>query len=345
MKNNNFKFIAIFIFLFVGWQFFAAPSVSAQRRDHLTEMEVELVRDAQEHDVRVRPVDINASHWDSTLEPEGEALALRLGFRRIDGFRKIWGDTIAHARTNDRFASIEQFARRTALPAAALRKLADADAFGSLGQRRRDALWEVRRTPSDQLPLFAYAAAAELGQEPDAALPVMPLAEEVVADYQSIRLSLKAHPLQFLRPTLSGEGVASCAETNAAPDGSKVRTAGVVLIRQRPGKGTAVFITIEDETGVVNALLWARDMERQRRAVMSARLMLIEGEIQRSKEGVVHLMAKGIVDRTAMLDSLTDSKGPTPEMARADEVNRPPAQRSRGHPRDVRILPKSRDFH
>ena len=126
----------------------------------------------------------------------------------------------------------------------------------------------------------------------------------------------------------------------------------MVLIRQRPGKGNAVFITIEDETGIVNALLWARDMERQRRAVMSARLMLIEGEIQRSKEGVVHLMARRIVDRTAMLDSIADGIGLSPPMAHADEVNRPqtargnhPPPRRHGHPRNVRVIPKSRDFH
>ena len=305
----------------------------------------QLVRDAQEHDVEVRPIDIGSSDWDNSIERSGTDLTLRLGFRRIDGFREEWGHAIVRARTDDPFASIEQVARRTALPAAALRKLADADAYGSLGKGRREALWDVRRTPSDQLPLFAYADAAELGEEPDPALPVMPLSEEVVADYQITRLSLKAHPVQFLRATLASEGVLSCADTNGLPDGRKVRTAGVVLIRQRPGKGNAVFITIEDETGVVNALLWARDMERQRRAVMAARLMLIEGEIQRSKEGVVHLMAKRITDRTPMLDRLSDHDDLTPPMAHADEVNRPQVPNRHSHPRNVRVLPKSRDFH
>jgi error-prone DNA polymerase len=148
--------------------------------------------------------------------------------------------------------------------------------------------------------------------------------------------------------------VLSCADTNAAPDGRKVACAGIVLIRQRPGKGNAVFITIEDETGVVNALLWARDMEKQRRAVMAARLMRIEGVIQRSKEDVVHLMASRIIDCTERLDHLSESHRADPQLARADEVARPQAPRgpghrapgrTAGHPRNVRILPKSRDFH
>jgi error-prone DNA polymerase len=281
-------------------------------------------------------------------------MCLRLGFRHIDGFRENWGRAIEAARTVGPFASIEDLARRAALPPAALRKLADADAFGSLGKGRRDALWEARRTPSDQLPLFAFADAAELGAEPDAQLPIMPLSEEVVADYQMLRLSLKAHPMQFLRDRFTHEGVLSCADTTAAPDGRRVACAGIVLIRQRPGKGNAVFITIEDETGVVNALLWARDMEKQRRAVMASRLMRIEGEIQRSKEGVVHLMASRIIDCTERLDHLSESHRADPQLARADEVARPQSPRassprapgrSAGHPRNVRILPKSRDFH
>ena len=296
----------------------------------------QLVRDAREHGVEVRPADINASAWDSTLERRGDgALALRLGFSRIDGFREAWAAAIVAARAAGGFAGIEALARRAALPAAALRKLADADAFGSLAMPRREALWEARRTPADELPLFAYAAAPELGVEADAALPAMPLAEEVVADYQTTRLSLKGHPVQFLRAALRREGVLSCAEANALPDGRMAKVVGAVLIRQRPGKGNAVFITIEDETGLVNALMWTREMEQQRAAVMAAQLMLIEGEIQRSKEGVVHLMARRIIDRTAMLARLSAPA--------ATEAPAPIPPRHR-HPRDVRILPGSRDF-
>jgi error-prone DNA polymerase len=257
--------------------------------------------------------------------------ALRLGFRQIDGFRQEWADAIA---ANRPYASIEDLARRASLPQRALRLLADADAFRSLGLARRAALWEVRRTPIAALPLFAAAAARELGEETDTALPAMSGAEHVVADYQMTRLSLKGHPMAFLRDTLRAEGVLSCAETDAAKNDAFVRTAGIVLIRQRPGKGNAVFVTIEDETGITNILLWARQFEMWRRAVMASRLMLVEGRVQRSREGVVHLMASRIIDRTDLLDRLSE----------AETVPIGPDALSR-HPRNVRILPKSRDFH
>ena len=306
----------------------------------------QLVRDAHEHGVEVRAADANASAWDSTLEENADGtLALRLGFSRIYGFRKEWGNAMAHIRLSGAFLSVEDLARRACLPPAALRKLADADALRSLGKTRREALWEVRRAPPDHLPLFTFIDASELGQESDARLPTMPLPEEVVADYQTTRLSLKGHPMQFLRAAFAREGVLACADANAAPDGRKVRAAGVVLTRQRPGKGNAVFITIEDETGIVNALLWSRDMEKQRRAVMAARLMLIEGEIQKGKEGVVHLMASRIIDRTAMLDHLSGQDGMPSPASRGDEIHHPQRPRMQGHPRNVRILPKSRDFH
>jgi error-prone DNA polymerase len=306
----------------------------------------QLVRDAQEHGVEVRAVDVNASHGDCTLEgPMGGTLALRLGFSRIDGFREAWSQGIVQSRRDGDFISAEDLARRAALPLPALRKLADADAFGSLQQSRRDALWEVRRTPPTQLPLFAFADAPELGAEPDARLPPMLLPEEVVVDYQTARLSLKGHPMQFLREVLTRESVLTCAQIGSAPDGRKVRVAGVVLTRQRPGKGNAVFITIEDETGVVNALLWSRDLDKQRRAVMAARLMLIEGEIQRSKEGVVHLMATLVTDRTQMLDRIANQRSIEPPISRGDEIHHPQRPRQHGHPRNVRIVPKSRDFH
>ncbi|MFZ5666895.1 MAG: error-prone DNA polymerase [Pseudomonadota bacterium] len=307
----------------------------------------QIVRDVREHQVEVRPIDINASHWDNRLERDLRGrLALRLGFRQMDGFRQAWAEALVQARREGgRFVSIERLARRADLPSAALRLLADADAFGSLGLSRRQALWEVRRTPSTELPLFAAAKARELGAEPDMQLPQMPAAEEVVTDYQVLRLSLKDHPMAFLRARLREEGVLSCEDTTNAKAGAAVRTAGVVLVRQRPGKGNAIFVTIEDETGITNVVLWARLFERYRRAVMASRLMQVEGVLQRSPEGVVHLMANRVVDRTDLLATLTERRedgGLTPPLARADEVVRPVPSR---HPRDARVLPKSRDFH
>ncbi|MBC7505130.1 MAG: error-prone DNA polymerase [Sandarakinorhabdus sp.] len=302
----------------------------------------QIVGDARDHGIDVRPVDINASDWDNSLETGPDGLALRLGLRQVDGFRQTWADAMVAARP---FASIEQLARHAGLPARALRLLADADACGSIGLGRREALWEARRTPTDVLPLFAAADARELGIEPAANLPIMRPAEQVAADYQTIRLSLKAHPMQFLRAVFAGEGVLSCAQTAAARDGQRVKTAGIVLVRQRPGKGNAIFVTMEDETGITNVVIWARLFERYRRAVMAARLMLVEGVLQRSPEGVVHLMATGITDRTSELDRLSDTHAPNPPAARADEDLHPGYPRTHGHPRTTRILPKSRDFH
>jgi error-prone DNA polymerase len=322
----------------------------------------QIVRDAREHGVTVREIDINASDWDNRLEAVGNAipcpssrwtwqkdrardhdLALRLGFRQISGFREEWGNAIADARASVPFGSIEELARRAKLPQRALRLLADADAFRSIQLDRRDALWEVRRTPSEKLPLFAFAEAAELGAEQDAALPAMSLSEHVVTDYQMTRLSLKEHPMTFLRPIFEAEGVLSCKQTSEAKNGATVRTAGIVLVRQRPGKGNAIFVTLEDETGITNVVIWARLFERFRREVMGARLMLVEGRVQKSVEGVTHLMAQRIADRSIDLLSLSDTHRAEVPMP-IDELKNPPLPRHR-HPRNVRILPKSRDFH
>ncbi len=306
----------------------------------------QLVRDLREHGGEVCAADVNASEWDSTLEARQDgSLALRLGFRQIDGFREEWAESLMGERLDASFVSIEDLARRAALPRRALRLLADADAFRSIGQDRRQALWDVRRMPRGELPLFAATKERELREEGDTPLPAMPLVDHVVADYQTTRLSLKGHPMAFLRERFCKEGVLSCAETDAAKNGARIRTAGVVLTRQRPGKGNAIFITIEDETGVVNALLWARHLERLRRQVMASRLMLIEGEVQRSKEGVVHLMANNVIDRTDDLDRMSETHHPRLDTSSGDKVaDRYPASSHR-HPRDVRILPKSRDFH
>ena len=304
----------------------------------------QLVQDARDHGVVVLPIDINASHWDNSLEPVGRDHAIRLGFRQIDGFRREWADAIvAHAP----HATIEALAQH--LPPRGMRLLADADAFRSIAKDRRDALWDVRRTPPRQLALFAAADAPELADEPGMPLPAMPQSEQVAADYQTTRLSLKGHPMAFLRNRFAAEGVLSSEQARNARDGSRARVAGVVLVRQRPGKGNAIFVTIEDETGVTNGLMWARDFEANRRAVMAARLMVLEGVIQRSEEGVVHLMAKRAYDRSDELRRLSsDYRSDTP-LCPVDEVIRPKpivARDPRGsHPRDVRIMPRSRDFH
>ncbi len=313
----------------------------------------QIVGDARANQVDVRAIDVSFSDWDNKLEPGEIAPAVRLGLRQIDGFRQAWADAIMGARghvfSGPGAQRIEALARAAKLPSRALQMLADADAFRSYGYDRRAALWEVRRTPGDALPLFAAADARELGAEEDPQLPAMPLSEHVAADYQVTRLSLKAHPMSFLRALFANEGVLSASQVREAKDGTRGKVAGVVLVRQRPGEGKAIFVTLEDETGVANILLWARDFEKYRRAVMAARLMEVRGIIQKSAEGVVHLMGAHVVDRTAELERLSEDHRTRVQLSRADEFEHPQIPRHKvprgSHPRNVRVLPPSRDFH
>ena len=175
----------------------------------------------------------------------------------------------------------------------------------------------------------------------------MPLSEHVVADYQTLRLSLKAHPMSFLRAHYAALGVMSAADVRGLRNGARVKTAGVVLIRQRPGSAKGVvFVTIEDETGISNAVVWPKVMERYRKVVMGARLMLISGRIQRAGD-IVHVVAEALEDLSGDLAFLSEGDMPV-ALSRADEVARPvrdPVIATRTHPRNVRIIPKSRDFH
>jgi len=343
----------------------------------------QIVGDARKNGVEVRDIDVSYSFAQNTLEStDGKYCAVRLGFRQIDGFhwldpdeellkeaqakrqgkvyvtQKDWADLIIDARNSGPFTSLEDFARDTKLPKRALILLADADAFRSLGLDRREALWQVRRLPDDvPLPLFEAATAREQPDEHAKPLPEMPRAEQVVADYQTIRLSLKGHPMEFLREMFSRERVVACRDISHENERRRVRCAGVVLVRQRPGSASGVvFMTLEDETGIANVVVWPKIMEQYRKEVMGARLILVEGYIQSSPEKVTHLIAQRMVDRSYDLVGLANDalsrKHPVPAgadlieplnddpRAQADM----PAQKIR-HPRNVRILPPSRDFH
>ncbi|MCC8962196.1 error-prone DNA polymerase [Bradyrhizobium sp. Pear76] len=276
---------------------------------------------------------------------------------RNDG-EKDWADRIVAARNRRPFTSLEDFARDTALPKRALILLADADAFRSLGLDRREALWAVRRLPDDvPLPLFEAATAREQPDEGAKPLPEMPRPEQVVADYQTIRLSLKGHPMEFLREMFTKERVVACHSINRSNDRRRVACAGVVLVRQRPGSAKGVvFMTLEDETGIANIVVWPKVMEQYRKEVMGARLILVEGYIQSSPEGVTHLVAQRMTDRSHDLIGLANespgSKHPVPAgpalIEPLNDISRDhgdnPPQKIR-HPRNVRILPPSRDFH
>ncbi|MTV14420.1 MULTISPECIES: error-prone DNA polymerase [Bradyrhizobium] len=276
----------------------------------------------------------------------------------LDGVEKDWADRIVAARNRRPFTSLEDFARDTGLPKRALILLADADAFRSLGLDRREALWAVRRLPDDvPLPLFEAATAREQPDEGAKPLPEMPRPEQVVADYQTIRLSLKGHPMEFLREMFTRERVVACHTINLSNDRRRVSCAGVVLVRQRPGSAKGVvFMTLEDETGIANIVVWPKVMEQYRKEVMGARLILVEGYIQSSPEGVTHLVAQRMTDRSHDLIGLANEslsrKHPVPAGPalieplnddRRDHGDNSP-QKIR-HPRNVRILPPSRDFH
>lgn len=313
----------------------------------------QIVRDAREHGVEVREPDVNRSAWDCTLEAAGNGRwAVRLGLRMIEGLGENAARMLAAAREDGLFRTIEELRRRSGIPVDALEKLAAADAFRSLGHDRRQAHWAVKAVPKAKpLPLFEHVG--EVVPEPVVQLPDMALSEEVVADYQTLRLSLKAHPMELLRPRYARHGIRTCAGVQAAADGARVSVAGVVLIRQRPGSASGVvFMTVEDETGIANVVFWPSIFEKYRPVIMGGRLVRIEGRIQRleaSADGpkpavpVVHLVAIRIVDLTADLDLLANGAVPARETehAHSEPMRAAPSR----HPRQTRVIPKSRDFH
>jgi error-prone DNA polymerase len=287
----------------------------------------QLVRDARDHGVEARPPDVGLSDWDCTLEPAPDStggVALRLGFRQIKGFKEVDAARLVDAREAG-YDDARALWRRAGLSATALDKLAQADSFGSLGLPRRDALWAVKGLGEPPLPLFAAAEARHGtgvgGLEPAAQLPKMGLGEEVIEDYNSLRLSLKKHPLALLRDRLSERGIVTAEQLAKIKQGKRVSICGLVLVRQRPGTAKGViFATLEDETGVANIIVWPPIFERYRRIVLGSRLLQVDGEVQR--EGIViHIIAKHLVDQTPLFAGLADpaviaAKQPIPVVSR-----------------------------
>ncbi len=306
----------------------------------------QIVRDLRNHQVEVRPICVNNSAWDNTLEMRPDAsLALRLGFRQIKGFRQEDADWIVAARGNG-YPDPESLWLRAGIAPGVLERLAEADAFCDMGLGRRGALWQVKairgQTP---LPLFNGPIEGEGIVEPDVDLPTMHLGEEVVEDYVAMRLSLRAHPMELLRPAMPG--LTPHADLADAPL-ARTSVCGLVITRQRPGTSAGViFLTLEDETGVSNVVVWRNVYQRFRSAVMGGRLLRVTGYLQR--EGiVVHLIAQDIRDMSHRLNDLGhpmgDAVGVT--LPQADDVPRRAPVKAARHPREQakRLFP-SRDFH
>jgi error-prone DNA polymerase len=271
------------------------------------------------------------------------------------GLSEAEAEAIFAARAAGPFRSVEDVWQRSGVKRASLEKLANADAFHALGLSRRQALWQVRGLRERPLPLFAAAGLLETAREPAVALAPMTGGREVVEDYSAVKLSLRGHPLAFLRPELDRRRIRRCADLFSLKDGMRVEVAGLVLIRQRPGKGNVTFITIEDETGIANVILWQRRFEAQRRIVMAASMIGVKGTLQREGE-VIHIVADRLEDFTALLDTVGSrqfphSFGPADgatnggydprEKGRARESPRTPFQLDSAE--TIRV--KSRDFH
>ncbi|WP_241527251.1 error-prone DNA polymerase [Sphingomonas turrisvirgatae] len=267
----------------------------------------QIVRDARDHGVEVRPPCINASRWDCTLEPtNGRYLAVRLGLRQVRGLSNADGAAIVGARSTALFDSVEDVWRRSRVQRAAIEKLADADAYHAFGADRRQGLWKVKGLGEAPLPLFAAAdreaqtVSAE-GLEPAVTLRPLTDGREVIEDYRSLQLSLRAHPLTFVRDELARRGVTRCADLASIRDGRHVEVAGIILVRQKPGSAKGVlFITIEDETGIANGILWPDRFEAQRRTVMSASMIGMKGRVQKEGE-VIHVICDRIIDHGDLL--------------------------------------------
>jgi error-prone DNA polymerase len=326
----------------------------------------QLVRDAREHGVEVRPPDVNASDWDCTLEPsQNNRCALRLGLRQVAGLSEKDAKRMVERRTGP-YRDPADLWRRGGLAKRQIIALARADAFASLDLTRRDVLWAVRGFADAQLPLLDERPSDRpqvRDLEPAVSLPALTLGEQVVDDYGSFSMSLRSHPLALLRPALTQKGVSGTTVLATSRSGDTFTLAGLVLVRQRPGTASGVvFVTIEDENGIANLVVWPKVFEAHRRIVMGSRLLGVQGRIQR--EGlVIHLVAEQLWDWSADLDRIGEiDETFRLTTGRGDEVRADPGDRRVAVPeanatrhRSSRTVPAaldrpkiriaSRDFH
>ncbi|MEQ1819471.1 MAG: error-prone DNA polymerase [Terricaulis sp.] len=354
---------------------FAAALLNAQPMGFYAPAQI--VRDAADHGVQISPIDVNHSGWDNSLEAGPEAAsrlhqrhiemvgdihsthALRLGYRQAQGLKEAEMSQLV-ANRGVGYDSVRDVWLRSGLPPSTIERLADIDAFRSLGLDRRDALWAARGLNrvggQEDLPLFKCAN-VDRTREPDFDLPSMCLGEHIVEDYRTMGLSLKAHPVSLLREELSARRVIKAEQLTQIKNGERVRVSGLVLVRQRPGTASGViFMTLEDETGIANIVVWPKLFEQYRREVLGGRLITIDGPVQ-SESGVIHVIAERVHDYTPLLAKLSargeklDATGPTDEPRRGTHED----PRQSGHPRNFRInldvkkaagvMPKGRNFH
>ena len=300
----------------------------------------QIVRCARDHGVEIRPVDVNLSRWDSTLERVAgtQKLAVRLGLKMAKGLAEADGLAIVLHRGEHLYATIEDLNRRAGTPVAALERLAEADAFRSMQAERRDAIWAIRALRDTALPLFA---ASENIAEPPIALAPMRPGRTVVEDYGSVGLSLRQHPVAFIRDDMAKQGMVTCAELDHLRDGRRVIVPGLVLVRQKPGSAKGVmFITLEDETGIANLIVWPSIFERQRRLVLTSSMMAAHGKVQK-ESGVTHVIVEKLIDLSGLLRQVGERDTPVIlPTGRGDEA------RHGGSP-DVRSKPvhKPRDIY
>ncbi|ODT52992.1 MAG: error-prone DNA polymerase [Methylobacterium sp. SCN 67-24] len=317
----------------------------------------QLVRDARDHGIEVRVVDVNHSGWDCALESSDfdarsiqarhaemrpvirSSHAVRLGFRQIKGLsEKKMAEFVE--RRGQGYDSVRDVWLRSGLDVGEIELLAQADAFRSIGIDRRAALWAVRaldgKSAAERLPLFDQPEIRLPDNEPKTKLPTMPLGEHVIHDYRSLGLSLKAHPLAFLRQRLDRAGITPNARLDAVPDGTRVSVAGLVLVRQRPGKGNAIFLTLEDENSIANIIIWQRVFERYRPVVMGSKLIRVEGKLQ-CESGVIHIVADRMEDLTHWLAAMSEEAQAAADQARQTTSQaRPSASLKAG--KDPRVL-------
>jgi error-prone DNA polymerase len=305
----------------------------------------QIVRDASLHGIEIRPVSVNQSAWDCTLEPSNRPGpipghdAVRLGLRMAKGLAQLHADALLTRRTM-LYRSVEDLWRRVPIPIAALERLAEADAFQTLGLDRRQALWAIRGLSDTRLPLFDTIP-AEPDPEPEVKLKEMTAGRQVVEDYRSVGLSLRRHPVSFLRQDLAAHRIVRCADLPTIRDGRRVEVAGIILVRQRPGSARGVlFVTIEDETGHANLILWPSVFEAQRSLVLTASMIACRGKLQKEGE-VIHVIAEHLTDLSGLLRSVGDRDDqpfPLPH-SRGDEARHgsQPDPREQPRPRDIYI--------